>query len=436
MQESDQVTAITKISRRGWLIWGIGALFTLYQFLLQSSTSVMEPCLIKAFHIDAVQFGLLSSAFFYAYLILQIPGGILLDRYGARRVLSVGITLCVITTVWFGMAHSFAAAEASRIIMGLATAPAVAAAMYLGCNWFPANRFALIAGMTEMLGMLGGAIGQVFIAQCVGSIGWRNTMYAIAAVGVIFLILVITIVRDRPTEFSNLKTRAKADPVWQSLWVVIKLPQAWLNGCVAGLLFALIAAFASLWSVPYLMAYYKLGLNTAAFASSMIFFGAVVGNPLAGWLSDYIGKRKPVMWLGTSGLLITFIIMLFTPKIPLVLMITILFLQGLCAACYVIPFAVVSDITPVKVRGTAMGFVNMMVILIGAPFLQPLIGYLLEADNYHALSLHAQNLFSVHDYKMALLVFPLCFLLALILLLFVKETRIEHNVDMLVATEA
>ncbi len=411
-----------KTSFRAWIVWAMGGLFVLYQYLLQTSTGVMEPDLLKVFRINTLDYGFLSSTFFYTYVALQIPAGIAVDEWGARRVLGAGIVICALAAGWFGMTHSFHAAEASRMVMGFATAPAVAGTMYLAANWFAPSRFAMLAGLTEMLGMLGGAVGQQFLAQCIADFGWRNTMYVSAGVGLVLAIFFWFIVRDRKSSTPTHEALPEKQPVRRILQQIMCLPQVWLYGLLSGLLFAPLAAFASLWAVPFFMAYYHIKLQLAASMSSLMFVGAVLGNPLAGWCSDKMKRRKPIMLIGTLGLLGIFLIMLLLTTIPLTLMFGLAFLLGLFSGAYVISFAAVSDITSIHVRGTAMAFINMMCILFGAPILQPLIGYILQVENHQVLTTAGKSLYTVQDYQHALFVFPIYLAFALVVLAFARET--------------
>ncbi len=110
-----------------WLIWLVGCTFMMYQFFLQISVSVMIPQLIAEFAIDSRGVGLLASSYFLFYIILQVPAGMLVDRFGARRVLAVGFLGCIGSCFILARAEQFWQAEVSRIFMGLTTSPAFAA---------------------------------------------------------------------------------------------------------------------------------------------------------------------------------------------------------------------------------------------------------------------------------------------------------------------
>ncbi len=418
-----------------WLVWIVSALQVPYQFLLQSSTSVMIPMMMRSFSVGSAGVGFLSSSFFYTYLLLQIPAGILIDRFGARKLLSAGTFICAIACWLFAHAHSLAAAEFSRMLMGFATAPAVAGAMYVGSQWFSAKRFALIAGLTEMLGLLGGAFGESGLVNWVNKFGWRETLYGCAIFGLFLSILMWLVIRDRPkphvrlrlrlTEVVGLKTEEKSSS-WAGLVSVMRLPQAWINGMFCSLTFACLPAFAGLWAVPYLQSAYGLSIGWAAGGGSLVFVGAACGGPFWGWFSDHRARRRsPMIYASLIGLIVS-LYCLYVPHAFLAEILVSLFLLGFFASIYVIPFAILSEITGAAVRGTALGFTNMMCILVGAPILQPLIGFLLKSKG-HPIVHSGVETFAAVNYRFALFVLPLCFVLAFALSFFVSETFCQQQ---------
>jgi MFS family permease len=391
-----------------WLVWGIAACYVLYQFLLQSSISVMVPPLESCFHVSKVGIAFLSSSYFYTYVIMQIPAGMLVDRFGPRRVLSMSILIAAISSFFFAYAHQLHVAEASRMLMGAVTAPSIVAALTLGSNWFPLERFGLIVGLTEAVGMSGGVISQVVLSKFVeSSLGWRGTMAIAGFLGILLVMLTWTFVFDYPKYKRNqIKTEERERLTMKKLFSVFTYPQIWIMGLYSGLLFALLSGFASLWSIPFLQNEYHFTLGFAGLLSAMLFIGAAVGSPIIGWMGGVLGNRKRVMLITA---LITFVLMLLIvmlKAIPVALLFVILFALGFFCSGYVLPYAMASELIDPKLKGTAMGFVNMLCIIIGAPLLQPFVGFLLQTHE---------------SYSHALFVFPICFLFGAILTFVIKD---------------
>lgn len=393
-----------------WLGWFVASLAGLYQFVLQTSSSVMIADLGSAFSLNSFGVSLLSSSFFYTYLICQIPAGILIDYFKPRRTVFICQAILAIACVLFATSTTVTGATISRILMGFFCAPTIVAALYLIARTLPEKYFALIAGLTETMGMLGGVAGQALLARSVIHFGWRHTMLILAGMAFLMAILAWTFIRDTVRIEPTLHTEKRN--ILPDLAAMLLQSQAWINGLFCGFTFGIVAAFGSFWCIPFLMEAYHVSLSQAADASAMIFFGAALGAPSVGWLSDKLNARRVFMILWSLITLIIFLIVLYA-NLSFSLNFFWLFILGFFSGVYLLPFAVMRDMTPVHIRGTAMGYINMMCIIIGAPILQPLIGWIL----------HAHGEISAHAYQNALLVFPYSLFIAAVLGFFVKESQ-------------
>ena len=334
--------------------------------------------LMRDLHVKAFALGSLSAFFYYAYLIMQIPAGAMVDTLSTKKLLSVMAILCGLSCILFSFSHSIFMADINRIIMGFSAAFAFVGALKIANTWFPAYRFGLLAGATQALGMLGAALGEGPVASLVNDFGWRSTMQWIGDILLVIGILMYFILRDAPHSRNNFQaTRQHLSHSLQGIKNVLSHRSTWINGLFAGCLYAPTAAFAELWGPSYIHTVNGFSHVHAAEAISMIFIGWAVGSPIAGWISDRIQRRKPIMWgsaclscLGMTGIL-------FLPNISYSLLMALLFLYGFCNVAVATAYAVAAEMHPKPLAGTAMGFTNMASVIIGASF-QPLIGHLLD----------------------------------------------------------
>lgn len=409
------------------LIWAIAALGVAFQFILQSTPNVMIPMLMQDLQIGEASIGFLTSNFFYTYLIFQIPAGLLIDRYGVQKVLSGSILLAAIACLLFATAEHTTLACFSRLMMGLVTAPCVPAVMSIAANRFPPQRFVILAGLAESIGMLGGALGEALLGSVVVTLGWRGTMESCAMVGVVLAILMYTLIRDKKAETVNQISASSTafTDILRGFLQVIKCPQIWLIVFYAGLIFAILPALAGLWIVQALQDLYHLDLRIAVLGSSMIFLGTALGLPFWGWCSEKIGQRKPIMLVGTLLCLIFSSCFIYLSHLPIIVVFIALLLMGFVAAVYVLAFALVREQTPAPVRASAMGLTNMMSMIIGAPLLQPLIGVIL--DNTGAM--HSSGASVQLAYHHALSSIIICLILAVILIFFIRETYCRERAE-------
>ncbi|MGE9296919.1 MAG: MFS transporter [Puniceicoccales bacterium] len=404
-----------------WMVWGAAGLFVLYQVVLQASASIMEQGLIHDLHISNAQLGALGSSFYYTYLTLQIPAGLVVAHYGPRKAMTIGLIGCAVSALGFGFSQNLDTAEAMRVLMGMFAAPAVVSTLTIASRWFSPAKFALLAGLTEMLGSIGGALGQDLLSLVVAEWGWRITMFTCAGTGVVLALLAWGAVRDIPAKsYPGTASGGESRPLKINLRRVLGSFQIWNVGMICGLIFAVATAFALLWSVPFLQTKYGMSLTHAALATSMLLWGNVIGLPSVGGLSSRLSRRKPVLRLGGLGSLALISIIIYGPPLPFIGICVVLFLCGLTSSVYVLAFEIAGEISAPDDRSAVLGMTNMLCMLMGGWLLQPLIGLLLQPTTPPAGS--EVSVISINNYQTALSVLPAGIGLAMILLFFLPET--------------
>lgn len=402
-----------------WLVWGLAAAFYFADYLARVAPSVMHLYLQIDFGINEAGFGILMASFYIPYVVMQIPVGLIVDRISIRWILTTMSLLTAIGCAVFGLAHSLLTASAGRMLIGLSASFAFVCALRLATSWFPASRLGLLAGLTQALGMLGAASGAVPVAFLVGVIGWRSSMLVVGCIFIILALLLYQYIQDSPESKAQTIKKNHEFTILQSLKMIVFSKQTWINALYAGFLFAPTAVIGESIGAAYLQFGRHLTANSAAMAISLIFIGWGIGGPLSGWLSDKIGRRRPLM-LGSAlcGMMLT-LLFVFYPQLSNQSAFVIFFLFGMTNTGVAIAYAVSTELHAHNLKGTALGFTNMASILIGAS-LQPLVGWFI--DFYAGTrSFQVSNLL-LGDFQYGLKILPLCSLIALILACFVKET--------------
>lgn len=431
---NDTATAVkmptSKSAVLPWVICGLGALFYCYEYLLRIAPSVMVVDLMRAYQIDATVFGNLAAFYYYAYTPMQLPVGILMDRYGPRRLLTLACFACAVGSYLFGQAFHIGLAEIGRFLVGFGSAFAFVGVLKLATIWLPPHRFALISGLTTSLGMIGGMFGDIYLTSLVNQIGWRSTVLFSAAAGVVLAIAIFWVIRDRPETQEVLEpTKSPIDfkEVLQGAWKIIWKPQILLCGLVGFFLYLSLSAFAELWGIPYLEVAHGLTKSQAAVSISMVFLGWMFGGPIAGWISDTMGRRLLPIMIGALGGAVSIALLLYLPSPSLITVDTLLFLFGLFASTEVIVFAIARESCAHHLSASALAIVNMLVML-GGVFFQPLTGYLVDLT-WTGTVVDGVRSYTADGYRMALLTLPVAFSLTFILTLFMRETycRVNEN---------
>lgn len=403
-----------------WGIWLLSSLFMFYKYALEVSPSVMTKHLMADFHIDGAQLGNLAACYFYSYMIMQIPAGLLLDKFGPRRTTTIAISLCAVGAAFFGGAKTLFIAEIGRFLMGLGASFAALSCLKLIASWFPAKQFAFMAGLMMTLGMLGAVGGQAPLSAFIEMMGWRNAIYLIALIGFILAALFWLVVRNAPAHHVAYRVTPQRISVLASCKEVFRNPQGWWLSLYSGLAFAPISVFGGLWGVPFLAQYYGLTHTAAANHVSMIFIGFAVGAPIFGWLSDYIGRRKIVMVIGTALAAAFSILVLAMPPMPLIVLSCIMFFFGFSISSFLLCFTMIREINPPILAATAVGFMNAFDALFGAVS-DPLTGKFLDMGWQGAMEAGAR-LFPTSVYRLALMTLPAFLVIATFCLAFIKDT--------------
>ncbi|MDB6097026.1 MAG: putative sulfoacetate transporter SauU [Francisellaceae bacterium] len=417
----------TPIICKALLIWGLAALFYFYDNLLQISPSAMKPELSRAFNIDAETFGSLSAYCLYAYGLMQIPAGLLMDKYGPRRLITLACVLCAVGSFLFGASTNLWEAKMARLLIGLGASFAWITGLRIAAVWFAPKRFALMTGAMVTIGFLGAVFGLGMLNETITHLGWRQTMFGGGIIGAVLTVALWLIVRDHsPIEEQPIfnKTHPKTLTLWEGLQEVINSKNTWIASLYAGLMFIPTLAFGGLWGIPFLSEANHIDRQTAGWLISLIYIGWIFGSPFFGWLSDYIGRRNPVMYMANIGTLVLTLIIIYVDNLSLFQMRAILFFLGFFSSGFIMAFAVVRENISIEASSTAIGFVNALNTLGGA-LAQPLIGYLLDKKaNFEAelAGTIAVREFTLAHYREAFRAIPICLMVSLFILFFLKET--------------
>ncbi len=411
-----------------WLVFGLGASFVFLHYIPRVAPGVMIDELMTAFHVGAFSLGSLSAFFYYPYVGMQIPVGMIYDRFGIRYYMAAMIFVAGVSCFLFGSAQTLVVADFSRFCIGFASAFAFVGTMKLATNWFPPSRIGLLAGLTQAGGMLGAVGGEGPVASAVETFGWRYSMFGMAAMLFTLAVLVLIFVRDSPKQQTQQQaSQEKPLPLMTGLRMVLSNSQSWLNAAYIGLLFAPTAAFGELWGPSFLTTVYGMSKHSAAMAVGMIFLGLGLGAPVCGWLSDKFLRRRPLMLLSAlaSGLFISIVV--FSSHLSSLQLNIVLFLFGLSNTGVVVSYALSMEINSHKVSATSVAFANMASVIVGAMF-QPVIGFLLDlfADGRIINNL---PVYTQLDYQKAMIILPLSSVLAVIFGLFVRETYCSNVAD-------
>ncbi|MDP3371296.1 MAG: MFS transporter [Candidatus Paracaedibacteraceae bacterium] len=411
-------TTISKNQK--WFIWGVAALFYLYETFLRISPSVMTHDLMRDFGVNSTSLGVLSSFYYYAYVALQIPCGIIVDKLGIRKIITCSALLCVFGTYMFATSESLMLAKLGRFMIGAGSACAFISCLKVTVEWFSPMRFSFVAGLTNMMGTFGGICAGRPLAVFVNQLGWRHASLWFAALGIVVAIIAWMFLKDHPDQRN--KSADVKRPMMEGVKILAKNKQFWLVGIIGGLMYLPISAFAELWGVPFLMHAYHVNNEDASTASVMIFIGMAIGGPFAAYMLIHFKKIIRVMQFSSITAGIAFIGVAYTAFFPFWFSFVLLFLAGLFIGGQVLCFTLAKNNISECLSGTAIGFTNALVMMSGIVF-QPFLGHILDVFWDGAVTGYSVPIYSTHAYQMSILTIPICLLISAIMLRFVRETH-------------
>jgi MFS family permease len=360
---------------RPWLVWGFGPMVFFYAWFQRVAPSIMIDPLMRDLGVSALVLGNLSAVYFYAYAGLQLPVGVLVDRFGPRRLLSCGLAVCALGTTVFALATDIGAAYLGRLLIGGGAAFGFVGGLKLATTWLAPRHFALASGLLMMSGMLGGILGQAPLAAVVEVTGWRPALLASAAAGLALAAATWWVVRDAPG--ATPPGHGSGAVGLRPLLRAVLDRQNLLLALVLGAMTAPLLGFAGLWGVAWLMQVHGMSRPEAAGFASLLLLGWAAGSPLAGAVGEGLGRRKhqlmAAVTLGGAGLGVV----LWLPSPPPLLLGALFVLCGACFGTMVLGFAIARDSNPPAAQGAAFGFLNAAVVGSGAVF-QPLVGWILD----------------------------------------------------------
>jgi sugar phosphate permease len=419
-------------STLAWSVWAVAATYYLAAFYLRSSPAVMTTELMRDFGISASQLGNLSAVYFYAYMAMQIPTGVLVDSWGARRLLIAGSVAAAVGTCLFGATSSFALASLGRLIVGGATAVGWVVTLKLATHWFPRERFAMLSGLGLMMGNVGALVAQVPLRLLVEQFGWRAV--ALGSAGVVLAVgaAAWAVVANDPLEKGFLsyapkelqRTDMTVGALIREFPTIFTYRNTWLIFLAQGGFVGAMLSFTGLWGPTYLRQRFTLASTDAAAVCSVMIVCWAVASPIAGHLSDTIGRRKPI-YLGGALIAAAGWSTMFYAPLPLAAFTVVAAVTSFACGAVVLGFAFAKESVPIQLLGTISGAINVGNML-GPTILQPAIGRVLD-DRWAGAMANGVRVYAVDAFHTGFAMIVAWSMLSCLLIALTRETRCRQS---------
>lgn len=409
-----------------WLVVLISALFFFFIFVQLTVFNTITPFVMKDLNISVAQTGAIAGGYFYAVLVCFFPAGIILDHISTKKIQLFGVALATIATYAFSTAGTFWTLMIARMFVGVAGSLALISCIKLASRWFPPQKMALVIGLIVTFAMLGGMTAQTPMTLMAAKLGWRGAVASSTVLGIITWLLILITVRDYP---AHLKEKFLAEQrnfvkinFWATLWQAIKNGQTWLAGAYTALVNLPIFLLGSMGGTLYLIQIHNFTNTEASLASSMLFVGAIIGSPLAGYISDTLKNHKKPMFVFALLSFATLLAIMYIPDQSLILTMALFFLIGLFTSGQVIGYPVIAESNPLSLTGTATGIASILILSGG--LMMPVFGWLLGLNWDHKI-VNGVQIYSKGDFMTGMMIMVVGFVLSLVITLMIKETHCQ-----------
>ena len=406
-----------------WVVCFAATLFFFYEFIQGNMFASIGSSIMHDYQIQADKMAYLSSIYYLSNVLFLFVAGMVLDRFSIKNTLLIAMSLCVASTFILAYSQSFYIALFCRFMTGIGSAFCFLGPVRLASHWFPPKRMALVTGAIVTMAMTGGMLAQYPLTKLVTYVGWRQAVQDVGMLGFAILIIMFFLIKERPVV--SVKKTAKP------MNVMAAAKHAYLNrqylraALYTSLMNMAIAVFGAMMGSLYLEQRLQVGADDAAFVNMMLFLGAIIGAPLAGWVSDKMGLRILPMKLGVVASMFILLGILYLP-VSLSTMTVLFFLLGLFTSTQVISYALVAESSPPAMTATAVSVISILTQG----------GYLVYQNVFSKLLIHHGGM-QLHDgvpvyllgaYQYAALILPIGLFIAFFMILGLKETYC-HQVE-------
>lgn len=406
--------------RYRWVIFSVLSAIYFFVYFHRTSTAVLADEIMEEFAVSALAIGLMSSAYFYPYALLQIPVGVLADTKGPRKTATLFTFIAFAGTLLFAFSTTFPIVVFGRLLIGIGVSGVYIPTIKVLSQWFRKHEFATITGVLFAVGNMGALLSAYPLAMMAILFGWRAAFLFIGIITFILAVMCWAVVRDSPKAVGlNPVTEEisfEEDKISKTFRTVVFNRYLWIIAISTFLRYGVVMGYQGLWGGPYLMDVYGLSRDATGRVLMMVGIGTIVGAPTIGYLSDRVFRtRKWFLVLGGTGFTAAVYMLAFhTENMSVKDLYLVSFLIGFFSGAGPVAYAYIKEIFPPEVTGTATSIVNVFPFFGGALF-QIIMGYLVDIGSKNG----------IHPAEAYSLTFQFCFVasvIATLLVLLIKES--------------
>lgn len=392
------------------ILWVASTLFFSFQFILRMIPALLIDQVMKKYNVNTQDFGNLASAYYLGYAGMQIPLGILMDRFNFRYVSFLAIVVAIIGNLVFTCADNWYIAIFGRFLIGAGSAIGFLGVAKIIKVYFNEKYHKFMIGLSFTFGLMGAVFGNKPMVEILNNYPVSNVLIALSFVGLLIGIIIL-LIKGEEKEIDSIETITQTDHNF-SIKQIIFNPIILIVGISGGLMVGALEGFADLWSLKYFSQILGFSKEDSSFANSFFFVGMCVGGPILANLSDYLKSDVVVIMFCAITIALIFIILFyFTQHWSLNLLSSIMFILGIVCCYQILVFSFVSSLVDKSVTGMSIAVANCMNMSFGM-FFHKIISILIQY-NYNS-NMDNDACVIIYDYQafvIALSVIPICALL-------------------------
>ncbi|MBG9979619.1 MFS transporter [Facklamia sp. DSM 111018] len=358
-------TEIKKVNSYAWVTYAILAVIYMFVAFHRNSPGVMRNSLEEAFNANAQQFAMIGSSFFYAYLIMQVPAGILNDKFGPKKIALIFTTITAIGSVLFGLAQSLTVAYIARFLVGFGVSVMFISLIKIQNTWFPSNKQALMVGITGIAANLGAMFAQTPLVWLSNTIGWRMTFIALGILTAVFVAMIAFFVKDKPediglpsmADIEGREVNRQPVKVTTALKSVLSNKYTWISAVVFFGLYTGYIMLLGTFGTSFVVERYGVSVSQAANYMIVASIGALIAGIVIGSMSDKMKNRKSMLIIYTILTVLAWAIFVYV-KLPNMLLIPLLFILGFVMSAFALCWTISNETNDPRFGGISSAVVN------------------------------------------------------------------------------